>query len=208
MKQFEKDLDRLGRAGQLAWGQLKKSKDWNLWLVVGEAMSTGRTMAMKGAGTNKPEGRGYNELFSQWLNRYKLNEIDKVTRSHLLLVMENKIEIEEYRATLTLTERMRLNHPSTMLRHWRKATQVPKPKSAKPNSVEEELATCQDELAAAQAHARELEAAREDAKPTTLAAARELYRSHLKRLDPAAIRAELDGLADELLESRKPVSSL
>src|SRR5262245_6909018 len=115
MKQFDKDLERIGRAGQAAWARVKKSKDWASWLVVGESLLTGRIMAMERAKTNRPEGRAYNELFSQWLNRYRLSDIDKVTRSQLLIVMENRIEVEEYRNSLPLSERMRLNHPSVML---------------------------------------------------------------------------------------------
>ena len=190
MSQFERDLDRIGRAGQAAYAQLKKSKDWNLWLVVGEAMATGRHMAMQGAKVNRPEGRGYNELFSQWLSRYKLSEIDKVTRSHLLIVMEHKSEVEEFRNSLPLSERMRLNHPSVMLRHWRKATAVKKPKVPKPDY--------QGELDSMAAHVAELEGAREVAKPMPWAGVRELYFAGLSHMPRAQALSELQDMRARL----------
>src|SRR5262245_37152094 len=112
MKKIERDVDEAGRRGQRAWAQLRKSgKDWGLWMQVAEALLVGRREAMALAKVNKPEGRGYNETFNQWLARYKLGDIDKAVRANLLYIAEHRSEFEEYRAQLPLSERLRMNHP-------------------------------------------------------------------------------------------------
>ena len=83
---------------------------------MGEALSEGRRFCMLKTGTNRPEGKAYNQLFSEYLVHYKLNDIDKSARAKLLKVMEHRSEIEAFRATLTQPERMEINHPTVMLR--------------------------------------------------------------------------------------------
>ena len=53
----EDDRDRVSRLGTEAWKRLKKTKDYNDWLKVGEALTVGREWAMNQAQTNKPEGK-------------------------------------------------------------------------------------------------------------------------------------------------------
>src|SRR5262245_51966357 len=137
MTQFDKDVDRVGRAGQAAWKRLKKCKTWADWMAVGEALATGRTIAMKAAETNRPEGKAYNQIFSQWLIRYGLNEIDKSARAKLLYVMEHRGEIEDFRAALPTSIRLELNHPVSVLRRYQAQTRVPKRKVPKAPSQEE-----------------------------------------------------------------------
>ena len=97
----KKDYDRIGHSGELAWKRLKKGgRDWGDWLTVGEALTAGRELAMHGANTNRPEGRAYNEQFSQWLVRYGLRDMDKSDRSKLLRIMEHLGEIQEWRQAL------------------------------------------------------------------------------------------------------------
>jgi uncharacterized phage infection (PIP) family protein YhgE len=101
--------------------------------MVGKALLVGREWAMHHAGTNRPEGKGYNLAFGAWLEKYKLNDIDQGDRKRLFEVMDNLVEIEGWRAGLTEGEQRKLNHPSTVLRKWKKATQLPaaeKPKKA------------------------------------------------------------------------------
>lgn len=130
----EDDRDRVSRLGTEAWKRLKKTKDYNDWLKVGEALTVGREWAMNQAQTNKPEGKAYNMAFSEWMMQYKLNDMDKGDRSRLFQVMEALPMIEEWRRTLTLTERLKLNHPNAVLRKWKAAFEVPdKAKPAKPS---------------------------------------------------------------------------
>jgi hypothetical protein len=121
----EDDRDRVSRLGAEAWKRLKKTKDYNDWLKVGEALTVGREWAMNQAQTNKPEGKAYNMAFGEWMMQYKLNDMDKGDRSRLFLVMEALPQIEEWRRTLTLTERLKLNHPNAVLRKWKAAWEVP-----------------------------------------------------------------------------------
>ena len=131
MTQLEKDVDRIGRAGQAAWKRLQKCKSWSDWMAVGEALLTGRTIAMQAAETNRPEGKAYNQIFSQWLARYGLSEIDKSARAKLLYIMEHRGDVEDFRAGLPMNVRMELNHPVSVLRRWQAATKVTKPKRPK-----------------------------------------------------------------------------
>jgi hypothetical protein len=187
MTQLEKDVDRIGRAGQAAWKRLQKCKSWTDWMAVGEALVAGRAMAMQGAKTNRPEGKGYNQLFSQYLTHYGLAEIDKSARAKLLRVMEHRGEIEDYRNALPQNLRLELNHPVTVLRRWQAATKVSKPRAPRHDYA--------GEIDGLAAHVAELEAARE---PMTLCAAREQYVAHLLRLDADARRAELESLQTEI----------
>ena len=139
-----KDYDRIGYSGQVAWKRLKKGgRDWGDWITVGEALTAGREVAMRGAETNQPEGAAYNQLFGQWLTRYGLHDMDKSDRARLLKVMEHLGDLE-WRQSLDMTQRLKLNHPSTVWRHWQKATKVTKPKPIlRPKAValNDEIAT-------------------------------------------------------------------
>jgi hypothetical protein len=118
---FDKDVDRIGRKARAALEKPSKSRDWHDWMQIGEALVVGREVAMREVGVNAPMGRGYNEAFGKWLRQYGLHKkIDKSDRARLFTVMEHRGEIEEFRSSLPLAKRLRLNHPSTVLRHWRR----------------------------------------------------------------------------------------
>jgi hypothetical protein len=166
----EDERDRVARQGMQAWARLKKGKSWTDWLQVGEALQVGREWAMHQAGVNKPEGKGYNTAFGEWLTKYKLDDMDKGDRSRLFSVMDNLPAIEEWRQRLTLTEKLALNHPQAVLRRWKAFIEPGKPKSDKPTlrdgvvSLSEENEALKGERDALKAHVTELEAAR-DASP-------------------------------------------
>jgi hypothetical protein len=46
-------------------------------------------------------GRGCVTAFSEWLRRYKVDDMDKSDRAKLLQLMEERLAVEEWRATLT-----------------------------------------------------------------------------------------------------------
>jgi len=186
---FEKDADRIGKAGQAAFKRLKRDKNWGDWMIVGEALVMGRTVAMNAAQTNRPEGRAYTEIFSQYIKHYGLADIDKSARSKIFYVMAHKPEIEAWRVTLTPLQRLELNHPVTVLRHWQKATKVAKVKPPKEPDQSESQA----------AHIAELEAARDTPRPLAPAALREAYRAYLRALPLTQWKAELDALEEEFL---------
>ncbi len=169
MAMHEADLDRVVRQGTEAWRRLKKDKNYGDWIKVGEAHQVGREWAMNQAGTNKPEGKAYNIAFGEWLTRYKFDDMDKGNRSRLFELMDNLPQIEDWRRTLTLGERLKLNHPNAVLRKW-KAFMKPEPrdKSGEPKptlrdsvvNLSEEAAAKDRKIADLESHIEELEAAR------------------------------------------------
>jgi len=164
----EDERDRVSRLGSEAWKRLKSTKDYHDWIKVGEALLVGREWAMNQAGTNKPEGKGYNMCFSEYLQRYKLDDMDKGDRSRLFQMMDALPQIEEWRRALTLTERLKLNHPNAVLRKFKAAFEVPDPsKPAKPGlrdsvaELSEENAQLKTENAQLKVHVAEVEASKE-----------------------------------------------
>jgi hypothetical protein len=114
--------DKEIREGQEAWSRLKKHMSWSDWTSVGRAHLKGRQAAMREANTNEPTGRRYNQIFGEWLTRHGFDDIDKGDRSRLFEVMEHLDEIETWLATLPTSNRLRLNHPATVLRKWHAKT--------------------------------------------------------------------------------------
>src|SRR5262249_53387307 len=133
-----------------------------------EALQIGREWAMNQAGSNKPEGKGYNVAFGEWLGKYKLDDMDKGDRSRLFGVMDNLPAIEEWRQKLTLTERLKLNHPNAVLGKWKAFIEPEcKPADGKPTlrdsvaNLSEENAVKDKRIAELEARVQEAEAARE-----------------------------------------------
>jgi hypothetical protein len=124
------NMDRIGRAMMAAWSRVKKAETrmWGEWMTIGEGLMEGRRWAMHQAGTNKPEGKGFVMAYSEWLHRYKVDDMDKSDRAKLLQLMEERPAVEEWRMTLTDPERRRLNNPIIVWRKWTAATRVKKPK--------------------------------------------------------------------------------
>jgi len=163
------ELDRIGRQGKAAWQRLKKDKNFEDWRTAGQAVVTARQWAMNEAGTNQPIGSRYNALMADWLARYGLDDMDKGARSRLVEMMDNIGAIEEWRKTLTLTERLSLNHPNSVVRKWKAATTIKETDPAEPKETVrtelakalERIAELEAENAQLKAHVEELEAARD-----------------------------------------------
>jgi hypothetical protein len=115
------------RAGQEAWCRLRSNATWDDWKQVGKAHVIGRHNAMIEARVNQPIGRRYNEAFGTWQREFGFENLDQGDRARLFKVMGHLAEIETWLATLTTSERLRLNHPTTVLRKWKGSTVVPNP---------------------------------------------------------------------------------
>ena len=132
-------LDQIISDAQAAWARLNNSHTWADWMLVATALAAGRAEAMHMAGTNKPTGSKFKRETNRWLKEKNLDAIDKTTRSRAIECFEHLADIEKWRATLSLSERLALNHPTTILRHWKRKTIVPDPNAAKKVSTREKL---------------------------------------------------------------------
>jgi len=134
------------RAGQEAWQRLRSHATWQDWKQVGKAHVAGRGTAMREAHVNEPSGHRYKEAFGSWQKQCGFEALDKGDRARLFEVMDHLAEIEAWLATLAATERMRLNHPTTVLRKWKKSTAVPDPSVIKKPSPYAQLQDAHQQL--------------------------------------------------------------
>jgi hypothetical protein len=134
----QKDRETHIKQGQESWQRHihKGDATWNDWTAIGAALLIGRQDAMAAAETEQPIGSRYNSEFGSWLAHHHFDNIDKGDRIRLIEVIDNLPAIEAWRATLTQTARLRLNHPSSILRKWKAAaTEVKEPQSTLRNIV-------------------------------------------------------------------------
>jgi hypothetical protein len=136
------ERSRVDQQARAAWKRLKKEKSWHDWITVGEGLLLWRQEAMHEAGVNRPEGKGYNMAFGNKLVANKLDDMDKGDRARLFDCMDNLALIEEWRLRLTSTERLKINHPSTVWRRWKQSVEPP----PKENGKDEARPTLRDSV--------------------------------------------------------------
>jgi hypothetical protein len=160
------NLDRIGKAMQAAWLRVKKaqSRMWGEWMTVGEGLLEGRRWAMHVSGVNRPEGRGFVTAYSEWLKKYRVDDMDKSDRAKLLQLMEERPAVEEWRATLTDHGRRNLNNPVIVWRKWTAATRVKKPKPRTAGSSASEMGRARATVQEQDERIRELEEELDQAK--------------------------------------------
>jgi hypothetical protein len=125
----------------------KADATWADWMAIADAHMIGREDAMHAAGTNQPIGSRYNAEFGEWLRKTGFDDMDKGDRRRLFEVMEHRGEIEAWRATLPSNIRLRINHPSTVLRKWRASTSPRKERGpTKAAATSAELATALEQV--------------------------------------------------------------
>jgi hypothetical protein len=122
------------KAGQQAWARVKSRSTWEDWKLIGAAIAEGRTRSMATAQTNQPKGSRYNKVFSSWLGVRGFDDLGKSTRVRLLQCMEHIDTIDDWLEQQKPDKRLRLNHPTTVLSAWKRATVEPKLKTEKPTS--------------------------------------------------------------------------
>jgi hypothetical protein len=127
----------------------RKRRDYDDWCLIGEALDEGRIEIMRILHTDKPRGKKYQSVMGKWLKANGFDIIDKGTRSCLLGCLEHRAKIEAWRAELQNkdpTAYFSLNHPTTVMRAWKKATKLPNPDAQKKQSAYAKLEAANIEL--------------------------------------------------------------
>jgi hypothetical protein len=120
-------------AGRKAWKRIKSSsrqrQNYHDWQQVSEALAVGENLAMDLAGKTD-QGGAYARLIGAWLRLNKMADIAPAVRAWCREVRRNQAEIDTWRNALPLERRVKMNHPRTLLDHWKKAPKQPKQSSA------------------------------------------------------------------------------
>jgi hypothetical protein len=191
-------IDQIGRAMQAAWSRVKKAQSrlWSEWMTIGEGLLEGRRWAMQQASVNRPEGRGYVTAFAEWLTKYKVDDMDKSDRAKLLQLMEERLAVEEWRATLTDHERRNLNNPLLVWRKWTAAMRVKNPRQRTAGASASEMGRARATVEEQAARIKELEEERD-------AIREELGRWRAKNLEAEPAPAD-EAKGDEKAEDWDP----
>jgi hypothetical protein len=160
-------------AGALAIRRIRQHEDYSHWVAVGKALLRLQEEAMRLAGSNSPQGRGYTALRAELGSCVPdLEELNKASKSHAVWLAKNLAAVEKWRKTLWFNLRDTLNHPSVIKRRYEAtggfgpalATRgfgIALGEEAKPLSLaakkDTEIARLQEELDAANAKIRRLE---------------------------------------------------
>ena len=142
---------------------------------------------MNQAGTNEPEGKGYNMASPNICSATSSTTWTRATAHGCSQMMDALPQIEEWRHTLALTERLKLNHPNAVLRKFKAAFEVPDPSKPVKPGLRDSVAELSEENMQLKAHIVEFEAAR----------TREPLQLPLEKVRAAYIRSLLSGLEGE-----------
>jgi hypothetical protein len=149
--------------GALAMRRIREHEDYSHWAAVGRALLRLQEEAMHLSGSNSPQGRGYTAVRGELGSRVPdLDELDKASKSHAVWLAKNFTAVEDWRQTLAMNERHKLNHPSVVKRRYEathgEARANDKPTALSPAAKKDaEIARLQEELDAANARIRRLE---------------------------------------------------
>ena len=110
------------RRGQAVLARLECNLTWDPdWRDLILALGAGRDMALRAAGTDKPQGPKYRKAIGPWLRCYGFDRIDEADRSRLLQCFDNLATINAWRLALPAETQAKLNHPRTVLAHWQRS---------------------------------------------------------------------------------------
>jgi Holliday junction resolvase-like predicted endonuclease len=117
----DEDGHRAMLAAGKAWRKAGRQLLWSDWtLVIGPALMKARAEAVAIAGTNQPRGRGYNTAMAGLLREYGLDGMGETVRAHILRIMEEYADVEEWRARQE--NPAGLNHPSRVRAKYQRWT--------------------------------------------------------------------------------------
>jgi hypothetical protein len=116
-------------AGAKAWSRIKDNgrKSWADWLAVGNALTIGRSSALKTANRNDAVGTRYNRAMTAWLKGNGLAGINAQERYRVLLIIENLHQISHWRDSLPEHQRRKLNHPNGVWARWQRSIREQSP---------------------------------------------------------------------------------
>jgi hypothetical protein len=123
------------KAGKDAFKRLTSTRSWDDWMLVAEAIAAGQDEIARIAGTSK--GRYYAVAMNKWLKKTGFDAIDDGARSRLMKCFASRAEIETWRNGLPAAERLKHEHPQSVLNAWNKATKPPKPKATTKSKANE-----------------------------------------------------------------------
>lgn len=135
------------KEGRTAMRNLKKDRPFAWWEKYANAMIAARGEAMRLANANAPIGKAYNLEIDGILRRERLVDFtadppfpDPNTRKDAVALIDNLHRpidarrlkgILAWRASLSINERNRLNHPTAIMRRWRKDTEPVEERAAR-----------------------------------------------------------------------------
>jgi hypothetical protein len=96
-----------------------KKMRWHDWLKIREALEVGEKLCAEAAG--KSEGGRYNRMYSKWLQDNGLHNVANTIRAWLREIRRHQSQIDAWRNSLPIEDRVRWNHPKIVLRNWRKS---------------------------------------------------------------------------------------
>jgi hypothetical protein len=105
----------LAQAGE-RWQRMGAGAHLADWLAFGEPLLLLRTMAMRLAFVNRPEGKGYVQAFAALMKTHNLDTMDKGSISAVLWLNDNPERLtmlREIQGTMTPGQRSRLNSPKS-----------------------------------------------------------------------------------------------
>ena len=121
-------------AGRQAWERIKKSRpqrqNWRDWQQLSDAMEVGEAMAKQIAG--KAEGGAYARSMQAWLKLNGMDDIATSTRAWMREVRKHQTEIDAWRNSLLPEQKMKMNHPRTILEYWKRIPEAHRPRVVTP----------------------------------------------------------------------------
>jgi hypothetical protein len=115
-------LDHLRRRALAALGRVTNGRSWEDWKVIGAYIEAGLNEAVRTSQSNVPVGIRFNQALAYWFTcnpRFR-DGIEKNERNDLMRCLENMPAIDAFLDSLDPHKRRQINHPSSVLRAWKR----------------------------------------------------------------------------------------
>lgn len=118
-------------------------------MEIGEALQHLSAFCLHRAGTNDRKSGRYRRSFSELCEQFGFGAMDHSLRSKILKMMEpeTRSRIEWHRTNMSTNQRLKINHPATMLKYLKEHDSEPDEKSGSDNGqLKERIAELEAEL--------------------------------------------------------------